>query len=129
MINNTPLVLSEKRTAFIIWALLCFMPIIGMAVDLIAPSLPAIAANLQVSAGITKNIIAIYLLGYALGNFITGFLTDALGRQKLLRIALLGFIIVSLIPIFFPRIEPLLLARFLRHYPGCSSCVSEICIF
>lgn len=74
------LVLSEKRTQLIIWTLLCLMPIIGMAVDLIAPSLPAIASGLQIPDQIAKDVISIYLFGYALGNFCTGFLTDALGR-------------------------------------------------
>lgn len=114
MISNTTLVLSEKRIQLILWTLLALFPIIGMSVDLVAPSLPAIASDLQVSAKIAKDVISIYLLGYALGNFFTGFLTDALGRQKLIRIGLLAFVIVSLLPVFFPRIEVLLLARFLQ---------------
>lgn len=109
-----PYILTEKRAQLITWTLLCLMPIIGMAVDLVAPSLPAIASDLHTSAGVAKNVISIYLFGYAFGNFFTGFLTDALGRQKLLRISLLGFVLVSLIPILFPRIEILLLARFLQ---------------
>ncbi len=107
-------VLSEKRTQLIIWTLLCLMPIIGMTVDLVAPSLPAIASGLQVSTKTAKDVISIYLVGYALGNFFTGFLTDALGRQKLIRTALFGFMMASLIPVFSPRIEILLLARFLQ---------------
>lgn len=87
---------------------------IGMVVDLVAPSLPAIAQGLQVSNSLAKNIISIYMLGYALGNFFLGFLTDAYGRQKLLRVSLLGFVIVSLLPAVFPDIRVLLLARFLQ---------------
>lgn len=114
MNTNTTPVFSEKRTQIIVWNLLFLMPIIGMVVDLVAPSLPAIATSLQVSNSITKNIISIYLLGYALGNFFLGFLTDALGRQKLIRISLFGFVISSLLPVFFPDIKILLLARFLQ---------------
>jgi MFS family permease len=90
------------------------MPVIGMAVDLIAPSLPAIADSLHISSATAKNIISIYILGFGIGNFFTGFLTDTLGRQKLMRINLVAFIIVSLIPVFFASIEPLLFARFLQ---------------
>ncbi len=61
--------LSEKSIQRIVWTLLCLMPIMGMAVDLVAPSLPAIANGLQVPASLAKNVIAIYLVGYALGNF------------------------------------------------------------
>lgn len=106
--------LSHNRTQLIIWTLLCLMPIVGMAVDLVAPSLPSIAKNLQISPALTKDIISIYLFGYAFGNFFTGFLTDALGRQKLLRGALAGFIFSSLLPVFFPNITILLLARLLQ---------------
>ena len=114
MTNPKTLILSEKRIQLIVWTLLFLMPLVGMAVDLIAPSLPAIASGLQVSTKMTKNVISIYLLGYALGNFFTGILTDALGRQKLIRIGLLGFVVVSLIPVFFPNITLLLLTRFLQ---------------
>lgn len=112
--TNKPLALSEKKSSLIIWTLLCLMPIVGMAVDLIAPSLPAIATDLQVSTKITKNIISIYLLGYAIGNFFTGFLTDAIGRQKLLRFGLLAFTVVSIIPVLFPHIAVLLGVRLLQ---------------
>lgn len=111
---NTQSLFSEKHTKNIVWNLLCLMPMIGMAVDLVAPSLPAIAKSLQVSNNLSKNIISTYLLGYALGNFFLGFLTDAYGRQKLLRGTLFGFVIASLLPALFPDIGVLLLARFLQ---------------
>lgn len=114
MVDNVVPLLSEKRTRFILRTLLCLLPIIGMAVDLVAPSLPAITASLHVSTSFAKNIISIYILGYALGNFFTGFLTDALGRKKLLRLGLCAFMLASLAPVLFPHIEVLLLARFLQ---------------
>jgi Bcr/CflA subfamily drug resistance transporter len=106
--------LSQKRVQWTIWVLLGLFPISGMTIDLVAPSLPAIAASLQISDKIAKDVISIYLLGCAFGNFFTGFLADALGRRNLMRIALLGFVTSSLIPTFFPHIEMLLLARFLQ---------------
>lgn len=108
--------MSEKRATQIVWTMLCLMPIIGMCIDLVAPSLPAIAAGLHVPNHMAKNAISIYLMGFALGNFFTGFLTDALGRQKLMRLSLLAFTLVSVIPIFFPTIGLLLIARFLQGY-------------
>ncbi len=106
--------LSHRRQQLIIWSLLSIFPFLGMAVDLIAPSLPSISKSLHVSTEITKNIISIYLLGYALGNFFTGFLTDALGRKKLLCIHFIGFIASSLLPVFHPQIEFILLSRLLQ---------------
>ena len=107
---------SSPKTTLIIWTLLCLMPMVGMAVDLYAPSLPAIAHDLSVSNNLSKNLIAIYLLGYALGNFVTGFLTDTWGRKMLFRSTTLVFVIVTLIPPFFPTITVLLGARFLQGF-------------
>ncbi len=108
--------LSERRTSIIVWTLLGLMPIVGMCVDLIAPSLPSMAQSLNISTGIAKDIISIYLIGYGLGNFFTGLLTDSLGRKTLLRLSLLGFFISSLLPVLYPKIEAVLLARFLQGF-------------
>ncbi len=116
----------EKKIQRIVWTLLCLAPITGMAVDLIAPSLPGIAKDLKVSETIAKNVIAIYLLGYALGNFVTGFLTDAIGRQKLIRLGLLAFTLASLCPVIFPQIEIILITRFIQGLTiGCVAVVSR----
>lgn len=118
--------LSQKQTRVITWVLLCLMPIVGMAVDLIAPSLPAISHDLDVSNAISKDIISLYLLGYAFGNFFTGFLTDAWGRQKLIRLGLIGFIAASLLPVIFKNIEVVLFARIAQGLTiGCVAVVTR----
>ncbi|TNF66745.1 MAG: MFS transporter [Gammaproteobacteria bacterium] len=91
--------------------LLLFMPVVGMAVDLVAPSLPAISQSLNLSDALVKGVISLYLLGYALGNFFIGFLTDAIGRQKLLRISMFAFAIFSLLPVLWPDVTVLLISR------------------
>ena len=108
--------LSARYTQRIFWSILLMMPIIGMAIDLIAPSLPAIAYDLQISNKVVKNVISLYLVGYALGNFVTGLLTDALGRRRLLRIALSSFIVVSVLPVVLPHIAMLLFVRLLQGF-------------
>ena len=112
--NNQPIQLSAARTRAIMISLLALSPITGMAVDLIAPSLPSMSESLHVSSGSIKSVIWLYLIGYALGNFLTGFLADAWGRQKLSRSGLLGFVFASLLPVIFPTIDILLFARFLQ---------------
>lgn len=106
--------ISEQHVRWIVWVLLLLPPINGMAVDLISPSLPAMAKTLSVSEHIIKNVISIYLLGYALGNFFTGFLADAWGRQRLLRWSLIAFFFVSILPVFCNNIDVLLFSRLLQ---------------
>ena len=85
-----------------------------MAVDLFSPSLPAMSQVLDISTSLVKATIYIYLTGYALGNFLMGFLTDALGRKKLLRISLFLLIISNILPILFPNYTMLLTSRFIQ---------------
>lgn len=112
--ENVAINLSAKQVSRIVWVVLALYPMIGMGVDLIAPSLPAISFNLHVSHTIAKNLIAVYLLGFALGSFICGFLSDVFGRRKFLIGGLFVFMLVSLAPPLFPFPTILLLARFLQ---------------
>lgn len=108
------LTLSPTHTSLITWSLLFLLPIVGMAIDITAPSLPSIAVSLHSTNKLAKDAISIYLLGYALGNFLTGSATDSFGRKMLLRLGLLSFIVISLVPPLFPNMKVLLAARFLQ---------------
>lgn len=106
--------LSAKRINLMVLMILIFNPLIGMGVDLIAPSLPAISRSLEVSTVLSKNLIAIYLLGYALGNFLGGVLSEAWGRKKLLTMSLFAFALVSLLPALIANAHVLLAVRLLQ---------------
>lgn len=106
--------LPAARINLIVLVILSLFPLVGMGIDLIAPSLPAISHNLNTSATLSKNLIAIYLLGYALGNFVIGFLSDAWGRRKLIILGFVLFVFASLLPALLPYSESLLLARLLQ---------------
>ena len=105
---------SEKTILLIIIAIASFFPLVGMGVDLIAPSLPAISTGLHVSHTVAKNLISLYLLGYAVGCFLFGAIADGFGRKKILTSGLLAFSAASLLPVFFPHPFILLLTRFLQ---------------
>ncbi|HVV68410.1 MAG TPA: multidrug effflux MFS transporter [Gammaproteobacteria bacterium] len=108
--------LSTQRINLILWTILLLYPLLGMGIDLIAPSLPAISHDLGISNAISKNLIALYLIGYAAGNFLIGFLSDALGRRKLLMVSLFVFTLTSLLPIFLPTTMTLLISRLLQGF-------------
>src|SRR3990167_2795635 len=101
----------KKNMNIIAIAVLSFYPIVGMGIDLISPSLPAISHQLHTSTHFSKNLITIYLLGYATGNLIIGVLSDVLGRRFLMLFGFLFFIIASLLPVFFEIPSVLLLTR------------------
>jgi MFS family permease len=112
----SPEKISTERTSLMVWVILSLYPLVGMGVDLIAPSLPAISHSLQASSAFSKNLITLYLLGYALGSFLMGFLSDTLGRRRLVIGGFLIFSLASLLPVFFPTEATLLLARGLQGF-------------
>lgn len=118
--------LSERRIFWITWVLLFIITMLGMAIDLVSPSLPAIAQSLKISSASAKNIISFYLLGYGLGNFLGGVTTDSLGRRQLLLWSLFGFVIASLLPVFSPHIHVLFISRILQGLTlGAASVVNR----
>lgn len=118
-----------KNQNRIIWVLLLLMPLIGMAIDLISPSLPAIQTSFKTSATFAKDTISFYLLGYACGNFIIGLITDSWGRKKPLSFNMLLFILASLLPLFYLKIQVLLIARFIQGLSMGGIAVSSRTIF
>src|SRR4051794_25876643 len=108
MHQENALNLPAKHINQIILVVISMFPLLGMGVDLIAPSLPAISHSLHISNTVAKNLISIYLLGMALGNFIVGFLSDALGRRKLIVSGFLIFMLASFLPILFANTGMLL---------------------
>jgi MFS transporter, DHA1 family, multidrug resistance protein len=106
--------ISEAKTRAIVRMLLCFLPLVGMGIDLIAPSLPAMNRTLHISPMIAKDLIAIYLMGLMSGTFLSGTLSDTWGRRRLLLSGFIVLVIVSVIPPLFPSPSVLLLSRLLQ---------------
>lgn len=102
------------NTKYLVYFVLAIYPLIGMGIDLIAPSLPAISVDLHAHHWISKNLISVYLAGNVIGNLFIGFLTDSWGRKKVISSSLLIFAIASLFPIFKISSFTLLLSRFLQ---------------
>ncbi|WP_265658146.1 MFS transporter [Francisella philomiragia] len=96
--------------------LLSFPILMGMSIDLFAPSLPAISTSLNTTASISKMVISIYLIGYAIGNLLIGIITDGIGRKVLLRTSCVLFVIVSLLPTLIPNEYVLLGSRFCQGF-------------
>ena len=120
--SQPQIVLSSRHTTLLLILILSLFPLVGMAVDLISPSLPAMSESLHMSHALTKNMISIYLIGYGIGSFIFGFLSDAWGRKKILLGGLFAFVVVSLLPVIWPH--PLVMLG-VRFFEGVSiSCFS-----
>jgi DHA1 family bicyclomycin/chloramphenicol resistance-like MFS transporter len=90
------------------------------ATSIYAPSLPAIAGALQVSAAAAQNTMTVYLIAYGGGMLVVGPLSDHLGRRRLLIGGTTLFALASALAACANRIEVLLVARALQAVGACT---------
>jgi MFS family permease len=88
----------------------------GIAIDLFAPSMPAIAAQMQVSDSVMQSSISITLVAYALGQLIFGLIADSRGRLNALLPGMAMFVLASLLAMVATDIHTFLLARALQGF-------------
>jgi len=94
---------------------------LGLAATTIyAPSLPAIARSLQVSATAAQNTMTVYLVAYGAAMLLLGPLSDHLGRRRLLIAGTILFALGSTLAAFANRIEVLMVARALQAIGACA---------
>jgi DHA1 family bicyclomycin/chloramphenicol resistance-like MFS transporter len=110
----TPFSTFQKK--WIVVVILALYPLVGMGIDLITPSLPAISRDLHTSHNFSKNLITFYLLGYLIGNFLIGFLSDTFGRKNLMVGNFLIFTLFSLLPALYSQLSLLLFSRFFQGF-------------
>lgn len=111
------------NTRLVAALILAVAPLSGIALDMYTPSLPSIATFFHVSATISKLTITFFIIGYTIGQFICGGLTDSFGRKKLLLIGLAIFSLSSLAIAFTHSITFL---SFMRLLQGISAAFPSV---
>jgi MFS family permease len=97
----------------------------SLNIDIYAPSMPSIAADLNTSVMIIKNTITVTVLGWGFGAIIFGVLVDCIGRKKSLFYSVLCYSLASAAAIMCHHIHSLMLIRFVQ---GASVvCISIAC--
>lgn len=95
----------------------------GVATDIYAPSLAAIASVMHVPVGQAQFSLTIFMIGLALSQLIYGPISEGIGRRIPLIIGLLIFIGGSLVSILATRIEFLVFGRLVQGF-GAGACSS-----
>ncbi|MDB5653996.1 MAG: transporter [Tardiphaga sp.] len=86
-----------------------------LAMDIMLPSLPDIGAAFRITdANRLQTVLSTFLLGFGVGQFLIGPLSDRFGRRPVLLLGMAVYCIASLIAIVAPSFETLLLARLLQ---------------
>jgi len=73
------------------------IPLTGLATDVYLPSLPSMAADLNVSSGAIQNTLLVFLVSAGLSQLFVGSLLDSFGRFRISMAALLLFTLASFV--------------------------------
>ncbi|MFF5721192.1 multidrug effflux MFS transporter [Streptomyces buecherae] len=112
--------MSARRAAFVLGSLEVFGP---LSMDLSMPLLPHLARDLHTSDSLAQASMSVCMLGLALGQLVTGPLSDRFGRRRPLLWGVALFTVFSLLCAFAPTIEILLVLRFLQGVAGSAGVV------
>ena len=86
-----------------------------LAMDMMLPALPDIASAFQIKdANRTQEVLSTFLIGFGIGQFIMGPLSDRFGRRPVLVDGMVLYGVASLLAIMARSFETLLLARVLQ---------------
>lgn len=108
------MLLSQAQKRNILFLLFIVPLLMGMGVDLYVPSLPAITAYFNTVPHWVQLTIGLYMLGYGVGQFILGVLSDAIGRRSVLLGSAVLYILVSLSAAYSSSIDMLNISRFVQ---------------
>ena len=92
-------------------------------VDLYLPSLPQLASFFETSASMTQLTLTTAMIGLAVGQLLLGPLSDKFGRKKTLIISLVIYIISTILIVYAPNIESMIVLRVIQGLSSAGSVV------
>ncbi|MFC3226557.1 multidrug effflux MFS transporter [Marinibaculum pumilum] len=105
-------------------ALLTALSTLGLlATNLYLPSLPGLAADLQVGAADIRLTLTVFLAGLAISQLVVGPLSDRYGRRPVLLAGLALYVATSIACALAASVEMLLLWRVLQAIGACTGVV------
>ncbi|MEO3414332.1 multidrug effflux MFS transporter [Roseovarius sp. CAU 1744] len=89
--------------------------VVAFSIDAMLPALPQIAAELSPGAlNRAQLVVTTFVLGMGLGTFLVGPLSDAYGRKPVILAGTAIYMLASLLALFAPSLELLILSRILQ---------------
>lgn len=107
-----------KQTSKIIAIVMVMIFILGLGIDLYAPSFPKMQTAFSTTEQFIQLSLTTYFAGYFFGLLFLGPISDAFGRKKPLLILLLYYAGISLLILTSDNIHTLLFYRFLQGIGG-----------
>lgn len=107
---------AESYLNLLVFIIPCLNLLVGINIDLYAPSLPHIAQYFGTSVAAAKNTISITLIGFSIGCIVFGSLLDVFGRRRIILFSLCGYIIASIAAIFSHNMTELMIFRLIQGF-------------
>lgn len=125
--GSQPLVSGEiaegaRKRAF--FSMMVALPIGGAGIDILLPSLPAMAEHFETTKAAVQFSIVVYMAGYGLSQFLMGPLTDRFGRRKPMLLGTVLFVLAAIAITFCDAIWMVLTLRLLQ---GLGAGASAVC--
>jgi DHA1 family bicyclomycin/chloramphenicol resistance-like MFS transporter len=103
--------------------------IVALSVDMMLPALSDIATELRAPQPNDRQyVVYVYLLGFGLAQLIYGPLADAYGRRPVILIALVLFLVMTLVCMIAQTFETMLVARLLQGTAAAACRVIAVAI-
>jgi len=94
-----------------------------LSIDAYLPGIPAMAQAFEVSVVSLQNTLNVFLVGYALGQFFGGALSDQVGRKRIGYVGLCVYAVASIAIAFAGSVPQMLALRFVQAIGGGFSTV------
>src|SRR6185503_11742353 len=94
-----------------------------LSIDAYLPGIPAMASSFGVSVVALQNTLNVFLIGYAIGQFFGGALSDQIGRKLVGYSGLTVYLLTSIAIAFASSVEQMLTLRFFQAIGGGFSTV------
>ena len=125
---NLSLELSKKQIGIFTLVLASLTSLSPFAIDTYVPAMPQMASFLGVMLSDIELSLSIYIIGYALGQFFGGPLSDSFGRRPIVITGLSVFVITSYFLSVSNSLLQLYILRFIQAFGGGFSVVVAMAI-
>lgn len=105
------------------WLLVAITASGTLAMHILVPTLPLAAVDLNASSSAIQLAITLYLFGVAFGQLLYGPISDRFGRRPVLLVALIAYVLASIVAGLAPNLPVLLAARVVQALGGCGGLV------
>ena len=112
--------LERVRLFLLLGGLTAFGP---LSIDMYLPALPAISRDLVASESLIQLTLTACLIGLALGQLLSGPLSDSLGRRRPLLVGVAIYVLASLLCALAPTAWILVLLRLIQGLAGAAGIV------